>query len=132
MTNRKISFSVLLILTLLILVLAACGTNDDGAAKTVEAYITALSEQDVSTVSSLSCADWEANALLEVDSFTAVSSKVDQLDCSESGKEGDDVLVSCTGKLALDYGGEAQEIDLSSRTYLVRQEGADWRMCGYR
>jgi hypothetical protein len=67
-----------------------------------------------------------------VDSLTAVGSKIEDLSCAETGQEGDNIFISCTGIIALDYGGEAQQIDLSNRTYIARQEAGEWRMCGYR
>ena len=113
------------------IVLNSCNTNQNDPAQAIEAYIQALSEKDSVKISNLSCADWEQNALLEVDSLTAVGSKVEDLSCEQTGQDGTDTYVSCTGTLALDYNGEAQQIDLSTRTYIAIQEDAEWRMCGY-
>ena len=33
--------------------------------------------------------------------------------------------------MVLNYNGELQEMDLAARQYLARQEGGQWRMCGY-
>jgi hypothetical protein len=115
-----------------ILLLAACGSAQNGAVSTIESYIQALGSKDSTQISNLSCADWEASALMEVDSLAGVSAKVENLVCQPAGQDGADTYVSCTGVLALDYNGEAQQIDLSSRTYIARQEGGEWRMCGYR
>ncbi len=124
--------SYLVILGILIsIVLAACNSGQNGASKGIEAYIQALSNKDTVQISNLSCADWEQNALIEVDSLTAVGSKVENLTCEQTGQDGADTYVSCTGVLALDYNGEAQQLDLSTRTYIARQEGGEWRMCGY-
>ena len=123
--------SISLILTLLIIFLAACASSPDAPAQAIEAYIQALSKKDSTQLTNLSCTDWEQNALLELDSITAVGSTVQDLACKQSGQDGSDTLVSCTGMLALDYNGEAQQIDLSARTYIARQEGGEWRMCGY-
>ncbi len=132
MKNYRDTSHVFFIVIIFIFTLVACQGEANNAPKTIEAYIQALSKQDANKVSSLSCADWEPQALIEVDSFTSVSSEVKDLACQQSGQEGDNVYVSCTGVIALDYGGEAQQIDLSSRTYVARQEGGEWRMCGYR
>jgi archaellum component FlaF (FlaF/FlaG flagellin family) len=113
------------------ILLVSCNNEKDGAVKAVEAYIQALSNKDTEQISVLSCADWEQNALIEVDSLTAVGSKVENLACTEVGQDGEDTYVSCTGYLALDYNGEAQQIDLSNRTYIARLEDGEWRMCGY-
>lgn len=114
------------------IILAGCGREQEGPTQAIEAYIHALSNKDSVQIRSVSCANWEENAQREIDSLTAVGSKVENLACKETGQDGADTYVSCTGSLALDYNGEAQQIDLSSRTYIARQEGGEWRMCGYR
>ena len=54
--------------------LAACGSSSTaGPEKAVEAYLNALNEKNSTRLSTLSCADWEATALMELDSFQAVS-----------------------------------------------------------
>lgn len=121
-----------LVLALLILVITACGNEQDSAGQAIEAYIRALSDKDSIQIRNLSCTSWEQDALLEIDSLTAVGSKVENLSCSTTSQEIDLAYVSCTGIIALDYNGEAQQIDLSSRTYITKQEDGEWRMCGYR
>ncbi len=115
----------------LILLLTACSSKQNGAAQAVESYIQALSNKDQVKLSNLSCSDWEADAMLEMDSFSAVGSKVENLACEQTGQEGSNIYISCTGVMTLDYNGEAQRIDLSIRTYIARQEDGEWRMCGY-
>lgn len=117
---------------ILMVLLAACNGSSGDPATVIEDYIQALSDRDSTKISNLSCADWEQNALTEIDSLTAVGSIVENLSCTQSGQDGDDVLISCTGALVLDYNGEAQQIDLSSRTYVARKEAGEWRMCGYQ
>ncbi len=130
--NHRYAFHILIIMILSSIMLVSCSSGKDEAVQVIEAYIQALSEKDSNQISNLSCADWEQNALIEVDSLTSVGSKVENLKCEQDGQEGDDILVSCTGALVLDYNGEAQQIDLSSRTYIARNDGGEWRMCGYR
>ena len=132
MKRLTLVIGVLLISSLFVVTLGACTNGQNGAVRAIELYIGALSDKDTVQISNLSCADWEQSALLEVDSLTAVGSSVQDLSCTQTGQDGGDVLVTCTGVLALDYNGEAQQIDLSARTYLARQEGGEWRMCGYR
>jgi len=129
--NRYQRYLIIVGMAFIMFILVGCSSGKSGAVQAIEAYIQALSAKDVTQVSNLSCTDWETNALLEVDSLTAVGSKVENLQCAESGTDGNDTLVSCTGVLALDYNGEAQQIDLSTRTYIARQEDGEWRMCGY-
>ena len=111
--------------------LTGCQSEQSGAIKAIESYIQALSDKDSVQISNLSCADWEQSALLEIDSLTGVGSKVANLSCEQTGQEGIDTYVSCTGTLDLDYNGEGQQIDLSTRNYIARQEDGEWRMCGY-
>jgi hypothetical protein len=113
-------------------ILASCSSGKSDAAAAIEAYIQALGNKDINQISNISCADWAKSALVEVDSFTAVNTKVENLSCQEAGQDGSDTLVTCKGDISLDYGGEAQQIDLSGRTYIARQEAGEWRMCGYK
>ncbi len=118
----------------LVLLLAGCSqpSQSSGAVKAVEAYVQALVAKDRSQVSSLSCAAWEEQGLLEVDSLEVVETTLDNLSCQEAGTDGEATLVNCAGKIVMSYNGENQEIDLSVKTYRVIQEGGDWRMCGYK
>jgi hypothetical protein len=113
-------------------VITACSSSKGGAVQAIEAYIQALSNQDSTQLSNLSCSSWEAEALVELDSLAGVGSKVVDLTCQQAGQEGSDTYVSCKGSIALDYNGEAQQIDLSNRTYIAHQEDGVWLMCGYR
>ena len=124
-------YQIIFILIISIM-LTGCSSDNGDPTAAIEAYIQALSDRDTNRVSNLSCADWEQNALVEADSFTSVGSSVENLACREEGKEGSDSIISCTGTLVLDYNGEAQQIDLSRRTYIARLEDGEWRMCGYR
>ena len=117
-----------------IFLLAGCSqqSQSGGAVKAVEAYIQALVAKDRNQVSNLSCSTWEEQGLLEVDSLEVVDTTLDNLGCQETGTDGEDTLVSCTGKIVMSYNGENQEIDLSTKTYRAIQAGGDWRMCGYK
>jgi ABC-type glycerol-3-phosphate transport system substrate-binding protein len=124
---------MLLTLTLA-LGLAACGgesATGEGAAQAVESYLTALVNKDSDKLMSLSCADFEADATLELDAFQAVEAALKDASCVEAGTEGDATLVACTGAIVATYGGEDQALDLSGRVYKVVQEGGDWLVCGY-
>jgi hypothetical protein len=121
-----------LIILVILILLTGCGSNTQGSVSAIETYINALGNKDVNQISSISCPNWEQNALTEVDSLAAVGTKIEDLACKEAGQDGNDTLVTCTGKIALDYGGEAQYIDLAGRTYISRQVAGDWRMCGYK
>jgi len=124
----------LFIFILLTLLLSACGaTNSDTeVTHAVEDYLTALTNQEPEKLTTLSCADWEEEALFELDSFAAVATSLDSLSCQVSGEDGDAKLVNCTGSIQATYGNELQQFDLSPRTFRVINEGGEWLMCGYK
>jgi len=128
---RKIVF-VMILPSLILILLSACGGGSRPAASTVEDYIHALVAKDANRLSTLSCADWESTALTELDSFQAVQIRLEGLACSVSGSDGGTTLVTCKGKIIASYNNEDQTIDLSVRTYQVVQQGGDYLVCGYR
>jgi hypothetical protein len=116
-----------------ILALAGCASNNESApVQAVEDYLTALVEKDANRLTTLSCGEWEDAALLELDSFQAVSTRLEGLACEQTGTDGDTALVLCNGSIVATYGDEDQELDLSARTYQVVQEGGEWLVCGTR
>lgn len=123
--------TTLILLSAFCLLLSACGTSSAaGPEKTVEAYLNALNEKDSTRLSTLSCADWEATALMELDSFMAVSTTLEGLSCAQTGTDGDKTLVQCQGKIVASYNGELQSFDLSTRTYTVENSTGEWLVCG--
>jgi len=123
---------LILALGLLAGLLAGCGGGTDAAGQAAEAYLKALVAQDKDQISALSCADWVESAQMEVASFQAVTPRLEDLACAQSGTDGETALVSCQGKIFATYGNEEAEFDLSARTLQMVEEGGDWRMCGYR
>jgi hypothetical protein len=126
---RYLSILPMLVLSML---LSACGSsaNSTGAKDAVEGYVNALASNDEARLAALSCADWESNALTELDSLQAVTATLEGFSCQQSGKDGETVLVNCTGKMILSYNGEDQELDLSTRTYQVVAQDGNWLVCG--
>ena len=125
-------FFLILFITIASLALAACASSTDAPAKAVEDYLTALVEKNADRLSTLSCAAWEEDALIELDSFQAVTARLEGLACEQTGTDGDIALVLCNGRIIASYNEEDQELDLSVRTYQVTQEGGDWLVCGVR
>lgn len=111
--------------------LAGC-VSGSPAANSIMAYLKAIASRDANEVSVLSCSEWESQAKTDFESFSAVTVDIENASCSETGKDGDYMLVSCTGKMVANYGNEVMEIDLADRTYQALYEGGEWRMCGYR
>ena len=129
---RKV-FLILILVMVANLFLSACSSkSNDAPAKAVEDYLNALVAKDSDRLTTLSCSDWEDDALLELDSFQAVTTRLDGMACSQTGTDGNMALVLCKGKIIATYGNEDQEMDLSTRTYQVVQEGGDWLVCGTR
>jgi hypothetical protein len=113
-----------------LLALVACAKNADPAAQVVEKYLTTMVSGNTDQAVLLVCKDFEAQARQDVDAFGGVKAALDGMTCSNSGMSGSDTQVQCKGKIKATYGVENQEFDLSGQTYLVRQEGGEWRVCG--
>lgn len=128
---RRFIFAMLVSL-LSLLLLAGCAGGKSEAASTVEAYLAALVGKQSDQLSTLSCADWESSALTELDAFQNVEAQLVDLACSETGKDGDTTLVTCSGKITASYNGELQEFPLGDRVYQLVSEGGELRVCGYR
>lgn len=114
------------------LLVAGCSASASGPVQAVETYLSALAEKNVDKLVNASCNDWEESARLELDSFAAVTPKLNNVTCQEAGLENETNLVACSGQLSLDYNGEILDIDLSGQVFRVVQEDGDWRMCGYK
>ena len=127
------TFSLILFIVFATLAVSGCvSSNDDAPVQAVEAYLNALVEKDANRLTTLSCGEWEEDALLELDSFQAVSARLEGLACEQTGADGDTALVLCNGNIVATYNDEDQELDLSVRTYQVVQEGGEWLVCGTR
>lgn len=115
-----------------LMMLSACTSRNTQPEKAVEAYLNAIVAADLTKISSVSCADWEESAWLELDSFQGVEVSLVDMQCTQSGSDGDTTLVTCSGHFLTSYDGEAMEIDLSTREYELVQQGGEWLVCGYR
>ena len=125
---------LILILSILFttIIFAACASNTDAPVKAVENYLNALVNKEADKLPTLVCGDWEEDALIELDSFQAVTARLEDLSCSQTGTDGDTTLVLCTGNIVATYNDEDQQLDLSTRTYQVVQQSGDWLVCGTR
>jgi hypothetical protein len=118
--------------TLSAIVLAACASNTDAPAQAVQNYLNALVNKEADKLPTLVCGDWEDDALIELDSFQAVTARLEDVSCSQTGTDGETALVLCTGNIVATYNDEDQKLDLSTRTYQVIEQGGDWLVCGTR
>jgi hypothetical protein len=117
---------------LFLIILTACSTRNTQPEKVVEAYLNAIVEAKIDKITTVSCAEWEESAWLELDSFQGVEVSLVDMQCTQSGTDGDTALVTCSGHFLTSYDGEAMEIDLSTREYELVQQGGEWLVCGYR
>jgi outer membrane lipoprotein-sorting protein len=124
----------ILILSLILaaIILAACATKTDAPAQAVQNYLNALVNKEADKLPTLVCGEWEEDALIELDSFQAVTARLENVACSQTGTDGDTALVLCTGNIVATYNDEDQKLDLSTRTYQVIEQGGDWLVCGTR
>jgi len=118
---------------LLISFFAGCSFKEDtGPASAVESYLHALADQNKEEIINLSCKSWEEQAALEVDALLSVGSEVNDLACVTNGEEDGFTLVKCSGNLDLTYNEEIRVIEIDRRTYYLRQEDGQWRVCSYK
>jgi len=129
---RTFSLTILVIISAALSLTACASNNGNAPVKAVEDYLNALVAKDADRLSTLSCSEWEDDALLELDSFQAVTARLDGLACEQTGTDGDTALVLCNGNIIATYDNEDQELDLSVRTYQVVPEGGEWLVCGVR
>ncbi len=119
-------------LVLTTIILTACASNTDAPVKAVENYLNALVNKEADRLPSLVCGEWEEDALIELDSFQAVTASLENLSCAQTGTDGDTALILCSGNIVASYNNEDQKLDLSTRTYQVIEQGGDWLVCGTR
>jgi hypothetical protein len=131
-SQMRRSAPIIFLALTLVLLLTACGGSADPAASAVENYLTAIVAKNADSVAVLSCATWEPQALLELDSFQAVETRLENLICNSTTEEDGTISVNCTGKILATYNEEDQEFDLSLRTYVVTEQGGEYLVCGYR
>ncbi len=117
---------------LLLIILSACAVSGSKPEQAVEAYLTAIVDADLTKISTLSCGEWEENAWLELDSFQGVDVSLQDMQCTQSGTDGDLALVTCSGEFLTSYDGEEMEIDLGTREFELVQQSGEWLVCGYR
>ena len=123
---------ILLSILMITNILSACAPDTDAPVKAVKNYLNALVNKEADKLPTLVCGEWEEDALIELDSFQAVTASLENVSCSQTGADGDTTLVLCTGNIVASYNNEDQRLDLSVRTYQVIEQGGDWLVCGTR
>lgn len=120
-------------LLLAALVAAGCSAaaNASPAAQAVQSYLQARVDANTDMLSTLSCKDWEAEAVAEGESFSGLKAKLEQAACKETATADGFTIVSCTGKIATTYNGEVREWPLEARNFRVQAQAGEWLVCGY-
>lgn len=129
--NIQSGLAVIAILIFVSMLMVGCSSGGGDAAKVVEDYYLALTEENIDQMKSLSCAAWEENAQLEFDAFAGVQTELNNLECKVIDTQEELTMVECTGGILATYGNEQQDFDLGDVTYQVVKEAGEWRMCGY-
>jgi hypothetical protein len=119
------------VMSLVAILLTACGGSPSPAALTVESYLQALTDKQDAVMLSYVCPDYEMDALLEYDAYALVQTTLKDLSCRETGTDGTTSTVECSGSIEATYGSELRSFDLSERTYSVVNDGGSWLVCGY-
>ena len=111
--------------------LASCAPARAASSQAVEGFLRALVQRDEARFTALTCPEYEAQALVEYDSFGLVRAELNGVACEVIDGEGDTSYIRCTGSIDATYGSEVRRFDLTARTYQVIQSGGDWLVCGY-
>lgn len=127
----KKTLAILILITVGILIIA-CTSKENAAADNTLAYLEALAKKDKNAAVSLACKEWEDQANLEVDALMSVGAELREVSCQEVDQNGDMATVVCSGSLDLTYNDEIRSIDLSKRTYSMKMEDGQWRVCSYQ
>jgi len=126
-------YKVLVLSIAIMMLLSACGSKPAAsAADATYAYLQALADKDKEMVVSLTCKAWEEQAILEVDALMSVGAALNDVSCQQTGEEGENALVVCSGSLDLTYNDEIRAIELNKRTYTMAMEDGQWRVCSYK
>ena len=123
--------SLLIVALLSLVALSAC-TSETPSVQAVESYLDAIVNQDDVILQKLVCEEWQFDAMLEMDSFLAVSPQLEDVSCQVVEDNGDSQVVNCTGNIVATYNEEQQKIDLSVRNYIVNNTAGEWLVCGHQ
>jgi uncharacterized protein YraI len=91
-------------------------------------YLSARVVGDAAQMQALACAAWDANALMQSQSFRAMRAQLNNVTCTTVSQSGSSAVVHCDGTIQTEYNGELRQWELGD--YAMTQEGGAWRMCG--
>jgi len=130
------SLLVILVCVPLVVLAVGCQPSQKAPVQTMQAFLTAFTAKDENTLVSLTCKEWQDQALLEYDSFGNVTTALKDVSCKLVGQtmnsQNETVYsVNCTGAISASYNGELRAFDLSKRIYQVVDRGSSLQVCGY-
>lgn len=91
-------------------------------------YLNARLVADGARMQALSCASWDAQALLQAQSFRAMRAELLNVACYTVSQSGATAVVQCDGAIQTEYNGELRQWELGA--YAMTQESGAWRVCG--
>ncbi|MCK7481756.1 MAG: hypothetical protein M0C28_34725 [Candidatus Moduliflexus flocculans] len=122
-----------LIVILAGIILSACASSTDAPVQAVQNYLNALVNKEADKLPTLVCGEWEDDALIELDSFQAVTASARKCRLlPDQALTAMPPSSSAPGNIVATYNDEDQKLDLSTRTYQVIEQGGDWLVCGTR
>ncbi len=126
-SGRAVARPYVVLFAIVLLLLAGCASAGEPQAA-VESYFEALVAGDETAARSLSCANYESFAATRVTQFENLDARLDGMACEADGELDNGTRVTCEGEIVITYDTDDQQLPLGS--YLVVQEGGEWRMCG--
>jgi hypothetical protein len=111
--------------------LAACGGQEHTAAAELEVFLHALVDKNEAQYVTLTCGEYEFDALLEYNAFSLVNTHIEDLSCQTVSVDGDIAEVNCQGEIVANYGNEIRTFELSERHYQVVKRDGQWLVCDY-
>jgi len=108
-------------------ILIGCSQPSDPT-NVVMDYWTARVESDASRMQQLSCAAWEAQAIVQARSFEAMNAQLEDVSCRVVEQSEQQARVACDGRIITSYNAENREWELTP-LLLVLEQG-EWRICG--
>jgi uncharacterized protein YcfL len=115
------------------ILLVGCSSATEQASDAVLNYYNALVNTTENTsVSNLVCADFEAQAQVDADSFGLVEAELRNARCEVTNETDVRADVRCEGTINVTYDGESNTLmDFSDYVFVVEKEDNQWLMCAY-
>lgn len=128
----KIRVVILVSLSLLSIILSACGSSvEDGAGTAAKNYFQAIVDGDEERIATLSCSDWESSARGDVAAFVGVEARLEGVNCKPVSESETEAVVECTGAIVATYNNEDSNFELKDKQLLVVEQSGEWLVCGY-